>query len=78
MLIARFALDRILKDLPDSCPETQAQWDEIGWRDSLLRRLVEVEQFGEPLQKAIIAEIRQRGLTERFLKVRLAERWLKE
>jgi hypothetical protein len=75
VLIARFALDRIQKNLPQSPPERDIEWQQIGWRNSFLTHLV--DRFGDDLKPAILAEIDARGLGETFKKLRLVEGWRK-
>jgi len=73
LLIARFVLDRIQPGLPDKAPQFDAEWQQINWRNDLLRNLV--RNFGGQLQEVLVAEIARRGLTESFRKMRLAEHW---
>lgn len=79
VLIARYALDRIIKGLPKLAPRTDAEWRQISWRNTYLTRLVERDSgFGDELKQAIRAEIDARGLGDTFGTLRLLESWRKQ
>lgn len=74
VLIARYALERILVNLPKKAPEGGREWQEIEWRNNYLRHLTDA--FGNELQDTMVKEIDARGLKPTFQMLRLDMAWV--